>query len=236
MDAPPILASSIMAGDLIWMDSSPTPEKFTIFLMGKPDYNKSSMSQKEWLKLHLQENGSQDLDEKMIEKMAAFKLTYPLTVSDLRHHINNFLGLARVVFYPTSAISSSLCTWVEHVDDNEILYEDKFQADKMFGLKICLTIDRGIQLFLQSCLNAKEIENVNFKYLDFKFDTESIERGRFFCNAPAPLMELFSNPAENEPGQEGRQSKQRKRNALSGTDGDDNKKSDLTKNDNIKEE
>ena len=126
MDVPPILASSIMAGDFIWTRASATPEKFTIFLMGKPDYNKSSMSQKEWLKLHLQENGSQDLDDKMLDKLAEFKLTYPLTVSDLRHHINNYLGLSRVIFYPTSAISQCLCDWVEHVDDNETLYEDKF--------------------------------------------------------------------------------------------------------------
>ena len=173
----------------------------------------------------------------MLDKLAEFKLAHPLTVSDLRHHINNYLGLSRVIFYPTSAISQCLCDWVEHVDDNETLYEDKFQADKMFGLKICLTIDRGLQLFLKSCLNAKEIEEVKFTYLDFNFDKESIERGRFICNAPAPLMELFSPSTTVDPDQNGKPPKLRKRNALSGQEGDDvSKRSGVVQNPNKKEE
>ena len=105
--------------------------------------------------------------------------------------------------------TTSVLTWLNHLDDHEILYESCFDADPLFGLKICLTIDRSFQLFLQSCQNAKSFEDVDFNYLDFKFDQESIERGRFICNPPPPLMALFENKTSTE-----NKNKFRRQNAL----------------------
>ena len=52
-----ILTALILAGDLVWTHSSHTPEKFTIFLMDKPGKT-NKMSQKDWLKMHLQESNN----------------------------------------------------------------------------------------------------------------------------------------------------------------------------------
>ena len=233
IDACAILVATIMAGDLIWTRSSHTPEKFTIFLMGKPNPKRQSMSQKDWLKLHLQEaDGQNGLDDKMIEKLAHFNYDYPIGLADLRHFINNMTGCSRLMFYPTSAASLSLVSWIDHIDDNELIYEMQFDIDSLFGLKICLTIDRGMQLFLQSCQDASNINGVNFTYLDFSFDQNSIERGRFTCNPPPPLLALFSDTKKSDNNEDTRQGKSRRKNALSGIGQDEDKESNLIQMDN----
>ena len=194
-DVPTILVSSILAGDLIWIDSSQIPAKFSIFLMGRPNPKRAALSHKDWLKLQMQESNANKLDDEIISKLAEFKLEHPTSILELRHNINNLLGTCRFLFLDSSITTSSILTWVNHLDEHEILYESLFTADPLFGLKICLTIDRSLQLFLQSCQNAKNFEEVNFNYLDFKFDQQSIERGRFVCNPPPPLIELFDNKA-----------------------------------------
>ena len=133
----------------------------------------------------------------MIDKLADFKFDYPTTTHDLRDYINNLLGVSKFVFSSSSSICASILSWVDHLDSNERLYEDKFEGDSLFGIKICLTIDRSYQLFFQSYQAASNISETNFGYLDFNFDQECIERGRFTCNPPAPLLEMFSSQASS---------------------------------------
>ena len=93
-----------------------------------------------------------------------------------------------------------------------MLYEMNFDTDPLFGLKVCLTIDRAIQLFLVSCQEAASFDKINFRYLDFSFDIESIEKGRFICTPPPPLLDLFAatSPSPNLGG-----GKRKRQNALS---------------------
>ena len=149
------------------------------------------MSQKDWLKLYLQESNSHQLDDAIINKLSDFKFDYPKSIHDLRHFINNLVGVSRVLFYGDSVITTKIASWIEHIDNKEILYEMQFEIDPLFGLKICLTIDRAIQLFLSSCQEQKSFINVLFRYLDFSFDQECIEKGRFSCNPPPTLLALF---------------------------------------------
>lgn len=55
IDVCSIIVASITTGNLIWTRSSQTPEEFTIFRMGNPSSISSIMSQKDWLKIHIQE-------------------------------------------------------------------------------------------------------------------------------------------------------------------------------------
>ena len=95
------------------------------------------MSQKDWLKIQFQEAGKQDLDDKMIKKLADFKFDYPTNPHDLRHYINNLLGVSKFIFSGNSSICSSVLSWVDHLDSNERLYEEKFEGDNLFGIKVC---------------------------------------------------------------------------------------------------
>ena len=93
----------------------------------------------------------------------------------------------------------------------------QFDIDPLLGLKICLKIDRGFQLFLPSCQDASDISKVNFKYLDFSFDRDCIERGRFHCNPPPLLLDLFSiSDTDTHRGDGDRPTKSRRKNALTG--------------------
>lgn len=47
------------------------------------DFKPETMSQKDWLKIQFQEAGNQDLDDKMIDKLADFKFEYPNHSHDL---------------------------------------------------------------------------------------------------------------------------------------------------------
>jgi hypothetical protein len=215
IDVSSILVATIMAGDLIWTKTSHTPEKFTVFLMGKPSRHKS-MSQKDWLKLHLQESNSSQLDDSIIDKLSEFKFEYPHSLHDLRHFINNLVGMCRLCFFGDAYITSKLATWIEHIDNNEILYEMQFEIDPLFGLKICLTVDRAVQLFLQSCQANTDLAKVNFGYLNFDFDQECIEKGRFTCNPPPALLSFFDAATPRLPPMIGGGGKRPRRNALSG--------------------
>ena len=104
IDAISILVAAIMAGDLIWINTSHLTDKFTIFLMGKHSGSKS-MSHRDWLKLHLQEANSHQLDDSIIEKLSDFKFDYPKSLNDLRHFVNNLVGLCRLLFFMDSAIT-----------------------------------------------------------------------------------------------------------------------------------
>jgi len=188
LDASSMLVAAIMAEDLIWTRSSKLPKKIIIFLMGKPSPSSSKMLQKYWLCLHLQEsNSNQGLDSSAINKLSEFKFDYPKSPPSLCHFVNNMTGISRIVFYGDSALPSSLGFWIDHLDKRELLYKINFDSDLLFGLKLCLPIDRSIQLFLQSCQDAASIDNVNFKYLDFTFNQECIKRGCFSCNPTAPF-------------------------------------------------
>ena len=157
-----------MAGNLIWIKTSHLPEKFTIFLMGKPSGSKS-MSQRDWLKLHLQESNSHQLDDSIIDKISYFKFDYPNSLHDLRHFVNNLVGMCRLLFFKDSAITIQTSTWIDRIDKNKTLYKMQFDIHPLFGLKICLTVDRAIQLFLTSCQKSQDLDKVNFRYLDSFF-------------------------------------------------------------------
>lgn len=125
--------------------------------------------------------------------------------------------ISRITFYGDSALSVSLGSWIDHFDKRELLYEMKFDTDALFGLKVCITIDRSFQLFLQSCQDGISIDNVDIKYLDFAFDQECIERGRFSCNPRAPLLRLFQAAIPRCFQDDPNRNKLRRRNALSGS-------------------
>ena len=104
-----------------------------------------------------------------------------------------------------------------------MLFEMQFEIDPLFGLKVCLIIDRAIQLFLQSCQDATTFSEVDFTYLDFSFDQGCIERGRFSCNPPPPLLALFNATTPTGGGGEhnNNNNKRRRTNALSGVQRED---------------
>ena len=143
-----------MAGDLIWINNYHLPEKFTIFLMGKPSVSKS-MSQKEWLKLNLQEFNSHQHNNSIIEKLSDFKFDYPKSLHNLRHFVKNIVGMCRLLFFKDSAITLQTSFWIDHIYQKEMLYEMQFDIDPVFLPKICLTVDRSIQLFSPLAKNLR---------------------------------------------------------------------------------
>ena len=97
----------------------------------------------------------------------------------------------------------------------------QFDIDPLFGLEICLTVNRAIRLFLTSCQESQDLNKVDFCYLDSSFDQECINKGHFSCNPPPPLLNLFDSATPRLPT-EGRVGvKRQRRNALLGPKQDD---------------
>ena len=167
INASSVFAASITAGDLIWTQSSHLPEKLTIFLMGKPPPSYKSLKQKDWIKLHLQKSNNIHLDDNIIKKLSDIKFNYPRSLSSLCHFLNNLVVMCCLLFYGDSVILIKIAAWIDHLDQREMLYKMNFDTDPIFGLKVCLTIDRAIQLFLVSCQEATAFDKINFCYLDF---------------------------------------------------------------------
>ena len=97
----------------------------------------------------------------------------------------------------------------------------QFDVDPLFGLIICLTVDQAIQLFLTSCQESQDLNKVKFRYLDSSFDQECTKKGRFSCNPPPPLLDLFDAATPRLPTEGGGGGKKKRRNSLSGPRQDD---------------
>ena len=96
----------------------------------------------------------------------------------------------------------------------------KFDIDPLFGRKICLIVDRAIQLFLTSCQESQDLDKVKFRYLDSSFDQECIKKDRFSCNPPPPLLDLFDAATPIMQTEGGGGGKRQRHNALSNTNQD----------------
>ena len=92
------------------------------------------MSQRDWLKLHLQESNSHQLDDAIIDKISNFNFDYPKSLHDLRHFVNNLGGMCRLLFFKDTAITLEKSTWIDHIDRKEMLYEIQFDIDPLFGI------------------------------------------------------------------------------------------------------
>ena len=149
------------------------------------------MFQRDWLKLHLQETNSHKLDYSIIDKLSDFKFDYPKSLHDLRHFVKNLVGMCRLLFFKDSVITLQTSTWIDHVNQKEMLYKIHFDIYPLCGLKICLTVDQAIQLFLISYQESEDLDKVNFRYLNSSFYQECIDNGRFSCNPPPLLLDLF---------------------------------------------
>ena len=90
----------------------------------------------------------------------------------------------------------------------------QFGVEPLFGLKCCLTINRSVQLFLQSCQDAFDINEVKICYLDFVFNHDCIKHGRFACVSPPPLLALFQDATPKGVNEDTSKSKKFHRNAL----------------------
>ena len=108
----------------------------------------------------------------------------------------------------------------------------QFDINPLFGLKICLTFDRAIHLFLTYCQESQDLDKVNFCYLDYSFDQECIEKGRFSCNQPPPLLNLFDAATPRIQTEGVGRGKRQHRNALLNPKQDDagDSKADLVQN------
>ena len=83
------------------------------------------------------------------------------------------------IFHKDSAIATNTLTWINPIDQRGLLYAMQFEIDPLFVLKICLTINRAIQLFLASCQESESYVKVGVCYLNFEFDQECIDKGSF---------------------------------------------------------
>lgn len=183
-----------------------------------------SASTTNYLTIHLQEsNYNQGLDNSTIDKLSEFKFDYP---KSLHHFVKNITGISWIIFYGDSVIFLSLGTWIDHFDKRELLYDIQFDSDVLFSFKVYLTIERSVQLFLQSCQDATSIDDVNFKYLDFTFDQESIER---HATPPPPSLNYSKQPPP-EVTKTTQTENLRNRNALSGIGGSSEENESLVTN------
>ena len=128
------------------------------------------MRQKDWLKLHLQEfTTNQGFNNSIIDNLVDCKFEYPCSLLELRHFINKMNGVSRLIFYGDSSVAINLGSWVDFIDRKELHFKIQFDVNPLFGLKVYLTINRSVQLFLQSCQDANDVNNTNFLYLNFTF-------------------------------------------------------------------
>lgn len=91
------------------------------------------------------------LRDEDIADMTKQDCTYPKIYGQLVHTIKNFTSLTRLLFGDDSILASELSSLLDHINHNELKYQQCFVKDWFFGATFLDRVHVRMQIFLQSC-------------------------------------------------------------------------------------
>ena len=98
--------------------------------------------------LHVKVTEGQGLVEADIPKTVKQTIKVPKTYFEALSMIRNFHSLLSLLFNPESAVAEGVSTWVNHMLENETIYEARQNDDTTFLTQILFEIDSIIQVHL----------------------------------------------------------------------------------------
>ena len=140
------------------------------------------------IKLDLLQSDGDGLSKEIVDSLVKDNCSIPQSFHRLRHQLNNWLGVIRIVFGSKCLIAKELEQWLLHLDNYEQSYDGCFKIDPDFGAKVLGLIARTFYQFAASCQAATSPEEGNFGVLSLHHKRDEIEQLSFHANLPTFLI------------------------------------------------
>jgi hypothetical protein len=134
---------------------------------------------------NLQEAEVRKYLETQANKTTKSKIQIPRDNNEVITHLENFQGLSKFIFGPTSQIVKSIEPWLKFCKGNKLSLQQQAFDDHAIFAKILTIIDKRVQAFLRSCRDANDSDEINYKYLDFAKHLAVFEEEEI---SPTPLQ------------------------------------------------
>ena len=112
----------------------------------------------------------------------------PLDYNEMIFQLKAFVALTEILFGNDSITANKLRTFTQLIESQSIHYKEMGVYGKFFPTRVLWTVYTRFQLYLESCTQAKDREEVNNSHLDFLAnlaDHCNILLNRFNANLPA---------------------------------------------------
>jgi len=201
---PPTMAAKIRQGNLA-SDKGGVPSGFSILFCFDDEYtDKSEHGDVDAMSLEMSESSTQTLSKATAKTLSNEKayISFPRNHLYLKEGIDNYYQLCILLFGQNAIFTKAIKSWSRHMKTNLLQYKHLSSTNKNFCLSVAALIDRGWKLFLSSCLNAKEMDEINFQAINFTLPQQSIMMGLFSFVIPPELLQLDprSNPKPSSSG------------------------------------
>jgi len=107
----------------------------------------------EYLNIQLKSSEGKGLESTDIARMTKTIFSIPMDVHELGFFLMGFIHLLSYVFRPNALVTLAVHSWLPHMVNNFADYQDCFNADAMFGSRVCTLIDCKVQKYLMKGLN-----------------------------------------------------------------------------------
>ena len=197
VEAPLSLIMSLVGGDCI-VQGSVDPGKLSLILLGNSLlHNNNSLTEKESLKLQLQETYDNQLYDENIAALILLNFVKINCHADLVVFVKNSKIFLCVILGDNYIFVVQLSILWIHLEDESILYECAFKSDPLFGMTFVHALERVLQNFLTKHMDRASIVQIDpsfydISFYDISFLTSMMQHQRFAGMLPPCLMESAS--------------------------------------------
>lgn len=92
----------------------------------------------------------------------------PKTVFDAVMMLKNYYTLATLLFNGKNRLPIMIKPWIEYIQNNMCIYQFSHDAIANFMASIIFRIDKATSIYIHSCQEAKNLENINSKSLNME--------------------------------------------------------------------
>jgi len=120
-----------------------------------------------------------------IKKKAKQNIEVPSDCNEMVFQLKAFLALTEILFGGNIITAEKLKTFVQLIEAQSIYYKGVVVYDEFFPTKVLWTVCTRFQLYLDSCTQAEDREEVDNSLIDFSSNHRDIILNRFNANLPA---------------------------------------------------
>jgi len=145
----------------------------------------------EYLNLQLKSSEGKGLDNADVTKTTKLVLSVPLDVHELGFFITGFIHLLGYVFGPASLVATAVQSWSPHMIANISDYQDCFNADPLFGVRVLTLIDRKVQRYLAKGLNPSTRGRAESHLAFGQYQLQIEDKEFSYQNLPANILTVY---------------------------------------------
>ena len=195
--------------------SNPTaPSNCTLFAFQELQPMNMNQKSRSLICTMINQKGGLAQSAEEIKKKAKQNIEAPSDYNEMIFQLKAFVALIEILFGNNSITAEKLKTFVQLIEAQSIYYKGVVAYNEFFPTKVLWTVCTRFQLYLESCTQAEDREEVDNSLIDFSTDHHDIILNCFNANLPASFkaVKLGTNKdADTDAKSEKITTKKRKR-------------------------